>query len=87
VEFISVGTLVLSLISLIVSVGTFGTFGTIFLLAVFISFHLARCAPPPYPAPLFGGRESTKKKQTKKIVGVGEVAFCFAGGLGLLEGS
>jgi hypothetical protein len=33
------------------------------LLAVFISFPLARCAPPPHPAPLFGGRESTKKNR------------------------
>jgi hypothetical protein len=44
--------------------------------AVFISF----------PAPLFGGKESTKKNKT---MGVGEVAmaFCSAGSFGLLEGS
>ena len=43
------------------------------LLGVFISFPLARCAPPPHPAPLFWGRESTKKAKKMKIVGVGEV--------------
>jgi hypothetical protein len=61
----------------------------IFLLAVFISFPLARCAPPPHPALLFGGGKVPKKPKKKKIVGVGEVAvaFCFAGGFGLSEGS
>jgi hypothetical protein len=32
------------------------------LLAVFISFPLARCAPRPHPAPLVLGEGSTKKK-------------------------
>jgi hypothetical protein len=31
-------------------------------MAVFISFPLARCAPPPHPAPLLEGREVTKKE-------------------------
>ena len=58
------------------------------LLAVFISFPLARCAPHPTPPPLFG-EGKYQKKQKKKIVGVGEVAvaLCFAGGLGVLMGS
>jgi hypothetical protein len=36
-----------------------------------------------------GGGEVPKKPKKKKIVGVGEaaVAFCFAGGFGLLDGS
>ena len=61
----------------------------IFLLAVFISFPLARCATPPTPPPLFGGGEVPKKPKKKKIVGVGEVtvALCFAGGFGVLMGS
>jgi hypothetical protein len=44
-------------------------------------------APHPTPPPYFGGGKVPKK--TKKIVGVGEVAvaFCFAGGFGLLDGS
>jgi hypothetical protein len=36
------------------------------LLAVCILFPLARCAPPPHPTPLLGGRGSTKK--AKKII-------------------
>ena len=42
------------------------------LLAVFISFPLARCAPLPTPPPLFGGGKVPKKTKKKKIVGVGE---------------
>jgi hypothetical protein len=59
------------------------------LLTVFISFPLARCAPPPHPAPFFGGEGKYQKSQKKKIVGVGElaVAFCFAEGFVLLDGS
>jgi hypothetical protein len=72
------------------------------LLSVLISFPLARCcccgscgfllllllrAPPPHPAPLFGGRESTKKRKSpvasalavgNVCVGVGEVGDLFA---------
>jgi hypothetical protein len=47
----------------------------------------ALCAPTP-PRPLFwGGGKVPKKPKKKKIVGVGEVAvaFCFAGGFGLLN--
>jgi hypothetical protein len=58
------------------------------LLADFISSPLARCAPPPHPAPFFGGGKVPKKQKKKKIVDVGEVAvaFCFAGGFYLLDG-
>jgi hypothetical protein len=60
------------------------------LLAVFISFPLARCAPPPHPALLLGGRESTKKAKNKENRGRGldgGCVFYFAGDFGLLEGS
>jgi hypothetical protein len=37
------------------------------LLAVFISFPLARCAPLPTPPPLFGGGKVPKKNQKKNL--------------------
>ena len=38
------------------------------LLAVFISFPLARCAPHPTPPPLFGGGKVPRKKPKKKKI-------------------
>ena len=44
-------------------------------IAVFISFPLARCcAPHPTPPPFFGEGKVPKKTKKKKIVGVGVVA-------------
>jgi hypothetical protein len=44
---------------------------------------------PTHPAPIFGGMKVPKKTKKKEIVGAGvvAVAFFFAGGFGLLEGS
>ena len=63
-------------------------------------FAAAAVRPRPHPAPFFGGREVFKKNESPVAsgvafgyfcvgVGVGEaaVAFCFAGGFGLLDGS
>ena len=43
------------------------------LIAVFISFPVARCAPPPHPAPHFWGREVPKKSPVASVLAFGHV--------------